>query len=127
MAPRDRWIGWDDATRGKNLQRIVNNSRFLLLPWVHIRNLASKVLSLAARQVKQDWRAHYGIPHLLLETLVDTSRFAGTCYRAANWIEIGMTKGRGRMDRENKRHGESPKRIYLYPLTADAHKRLHEL
>ncbi len=127
MAPRDRWIGWDDTTRAQKLQRIVNNSRFLLLPWVHIRNLASKVLSLAARQIRQDWQTHYGIYPLLLETLVDISRFNGTCYRAANWIDVGMTKGRGRMDRENKRHGESPKRIYLYPLVADTRKRLRAL
>lgn len=124
MAARDGWIGWDEATRARNLQRVVNNSRFLLLPWVQVRNLASRVLSQAARQVAVDWRARYGVEPALLETLVDGQRFSGTCYRAANWIEVGETAGRGRMDRAHERHGAAPKKVFLYPLVRDAARRL---
>ena len=95
MAARDLWIGWDDATRGRNLQRVVNNSRFLILPWVRVQNLASRVLSLMARQLPCEWHSRYGVEPLLLETLVNHSRYRGTCYRAANWIELGVTTGRG--------------------------------
>ncbi len=126
MSARDRWIGWDDPTRARNLQQVVNNSRFLLLPWVRIRNLASRVLSQAQRQVALDWRARYGVEPLLLETLVDAQRFAGTCYRAANWIEVGTTTGRGRMDREHQRQGFCPKKVLLYPLVRGAARRLRE-
>ncbi len=126
MSARDRWIGWDDPTRARNLQRVVNNSRFLLLPWVRIRNLASRVLSQAQRQVVKDWPLRYGVEPLLLETLVDAQRFAGTCYRAANWIEVGTTTGRGRMDREHRRQGLCPKKVLLYPLVRSAARRLRE-
>jgi hypothetical protein len=124
MAARDGWIGWDDSTRARNLQRVVNNSRFLLLPWIQVRNLASRVLSLAAKQLVVDWPARYGVEPLLLETLVDGERFSGTCYRAANWIEVGETSGRGRMDRAHERHGASPKKVLLYPLVRDVAPRL---
>ncbi len=124
MAARDGWIGWDDSTRARNLQRVVNNSRFLLLPWIQVRNLASRVLSLAAKQLVVDWPARYGVAPLLLETLVDGERFSGTCYRAANWIEVGETSGRGRMDRAHERHGASPQKVLLYPLVRDAAPRL---
>src|SRR5439155_15618082 len=109
MAVRDRWIGWSDDQRRRNLQLIVNNARFLILPWVHIRCLASKILSRCARQLPSDWEKRYGYRPLLLETLVDTSRFRGTCYRAANWIALGQTQGRGRMDRDHTSHGRAPK------------------
>lgn len=95
MAARDRWIGWDEASRRRNLQRVVNNSRFLLLPWVRVRNLASRVLARAARGVARDWPVRYGVEVLLLETLVDRGRFRGSCYRAANWIEVGGDHGTG--------------------------------
>ena len=124
MEARDRWIGWDDATRKRNLQRILSNSRFLILPWVRIRNLASRVLSQGGRQVRQDWLRDYGLEPLLLETLVDPERFRGTCYRAANWIEVGTTSGRGRMDREHQRHDLAPKKVLIYPLVRDAAQRL---
>jgi hypothetical protein len=117
MAPRDRWIGWSDEQRERNLQKIVNNSRFLIFPWVEVKNLASSVLSLASRVVGDDWERVYGYRPVLLETLVDKQRFKGTCYKAANWTHVGTTSGRGRMDRESKRQGQSPKEIYLYPLT----------
>lgn len=116
MAVRDRWIGWSDEQRQGNLQLIVNNARFLILPWVHIQGLASKILSRCARQLPGDWEKRYGYRPLLLETLVDTGRFRGTCYRAANWIFLGRTQGRGRMDRHHISHGRAPKDVYVYPL-----------
>lgn len=122
MAPRDGWIGWTDARRRDALQQVVNNSRFLVLPWVEVRCLASAVLAKLAREVPRDWEAAYGIRPLLLETLVDASR-EGTCYRAANWIELDPTQGRGRMDRDRTRE-RVPKRIFVYPLARDARERL---
>jgi hypothetical protein len=117
MARRDRWIGWNNEQRNRNLQKIINNSRFLIFPWVHVKNLASSVLALAAKTVPDDWQRCYGYCPVLMETLVDRKRFKGTCYKAANWLYIGKTTGRGRMDRENKRHGMAVKNIYVYPLT----------
>lgn len=116
MAVRDRWIGWSDEQRRRNLQLIVNNARFLILPWVHIRGLASKILSMCARELPGDWEKRYGYRPLLLETLVDGKRFRGTCYRAANWIGLGQTQGRGRQDRHHILHGRSVKEVYVYPL-----------
>lgn len=124
MQARDTWIGWSDQQRQCNLQGIVNNGRFLILPWVHVKGLASKILSLSARQMPSDWEVQYGYRPLLLETLVDAARFRGTCYRAANWIHLGQTAGRGRMDREHKAHGQAIKDIYVYPLVRDARQRL---
>jgi hypothetical protein len=124
MAPRDAWIGWHDEQRKRNLQYIVSNSRFLVLPWIFVRGLASKILSLASRQLPQDWERSYGYRPLLLETLVDPSRFRGTCYRAANWIHLGQTQGRGRMDRDNRARGRAVKDIYVFPLCRDARRRL---
>jgi Domain of unknown function (DUF4338) len=120
MAPRDRWIGWDDATRRANLPRVVNHGRFLIFPWVQVDHLASHLLSCVARQLPEDWWTHYQVRPLLLETLVDVARFHGTCYRAANWIDLGLTQGRGRMDRHTQRQGHSPKRIFVYPLCRNA-------
>src|SRR5450759_5225135 len=85
MQARDAWIGWSDEQRQRNLQSIVNNGRCLILPWVRVKGLASKILALSARIVPRDWEARYGQRPLLLETLVDAARFRGTCYRAANW------------------------------------------
>jgi len=124
MAPRDAWIGWDDEQRKRNLQYIVSNSRFLVLPWVSVRGLASKILSLASRQLSQDWERSYGYRPLLLETLVDPARFRGTSYRAANWIRLGQTQGRGRMDRANEAQGRAVKEIYVFPLCRDVRRRL---
>ena len=121
---RDRWIGWDDAIRVRHLQQVVNNSRFLLLPWVRIKNLASATLALALRCLPADWRAQYGVTPLLLETFVDAARYSGGCYRAANWVEIGQTSGRGRGDREHRLHGAQPKRVFVYRLRPDAQQRL---
>ena len=126
MQARDKWIGWNDEQRRRNLQSIVNNSRFLILPWVQVQGLASKILALSARQMLQDWERYYGHRPLLLETLVDASRFRGTCYRAANWIHVGQTAGRGRMDREHQAHGQAVKDIYVYLPVRDARQRLRE-
>ena len=124
MAARDRWIGWRAAQRARNLPFIVNNSRFLILPWVHGVGLASKILAHGARQLPGDWERHYGYRPLLLETLVEEGRFRGTCYRAANWLALGRTQGRGRMDREHKADGQAVKDIYLYPLVRDVRQHL---
>ena len=126
MAVRDRWIGWDEATRKRNLQRVINNSRFLILPWVRVKNLASKVLSLTMRQLREDWQGRYGVEPFLVETLVDGTRYRGSCYRAANWIVLGETTGRGRMDRRHQRHGVAPKTVLVYPLFRDAARKLRE-
>ena len=117
MAARDQWIGWDDTQRKRNLQKIVNNSRFLIFPWVQVKNLASAVLSLAVKIVPDDWNKCYGYAPVMIETLVDKKRFNGTCYRAANWLYLGETSGRGRMDRQNKRKGMAVKEIFVYPLS----------
>jgi hypothetical protein len=126
MSARDRWIGWDDAVRESNLQRVVQNSRFLILPWVRIKNLASTALSSASRRLVSDWSERYGLEPLLVETLVDQERFSGVCYRAANWKVVGTTSGRGRMDREHQRDGLAPKTVLVYPLFSDAVERLRE-
>ena len=118
MAARDHWIGWSDQQRRRNLQKVINNSRFLILPWVKVKNLASSILALTVRSVPADWQNSYGYRPVVMETLVDRARFAGTCYKAANWIYVGGTTGRGRMDREHARLGQSPKDIYVYPLSS---------
>ena len=123
MASRDRWIGWSDSVRQRNLPLVVNHSRFLILPWSQIPNLASHILSRAAQQLPGDWQAHYGVEPVLLETLVDPARYRGTCYRAANWREVGMTRGRGRMDRSGHAQGIR-KQIFLYPLHRNWRQRL---
>jgi hypothetical protein len=124
MAPRDAWIGWTDEQRRRNLQYVVSHSRFLILPWVSVPSLASKILSLVTRQLPQDWQTLYGYRPLLLETLVDGSRFLGTCYRASNWIYLGKTQGRGRMDRAHAWEGRAIKDIYIYPLCRNVRERL---
>jgi len=114
MAPRDAWIGWGDEAHVANLPRVVNNARFLILPWVEVPHLASHILSLAARRLPADWMAAYAVRPVLLETLVERPH-KGTCYRAANWTCVGETQGRGRMDRYNTVQG-SHKDILLFPL-----------
>jgi hypothetical protein len=126
VAARDQWIGWDEIARVRNLPHVVNNSRFVLMPWIQVKNLGSRVLSLAVRQVVPDWQERYGVQPLLAETFVDPARFAGTMYRAANWIELGMTSGRGGRDVLNVRKGVAPKIMFVYPLVADAVRQLRE-
>lgn len=125
-APRDQWIGWSSEQRAQGLHRIVNNSRFLLMPWVRVRCLASHILSHIARRIQADWQARYRHPIDVLETFVQQDRFRGTCYQAANWICVGQTTGRTRQNkrlRDNQVHAPI-KDIYLYPLHADARGQL---
>ena len=97
-APRDRFIGWTAEQRQRQLQRVVNNSRFLILPWVQCRNLASKLLAMTTRRLADDWQDRYRYRPVLVETFVETPRFRGTCYKAASWIHVGETQGRGKLD-----------------------------
>ena len=122
-APRDRFIGWSVAQREARLQLVVNNARFLILPWVQVRNLASTVLAHSSRRLPDDWQARYGYRPLLLETFVQSDRFAGTSYRAANWTHVGQTQGRGKLD-VHRTHALPRKDIWLYPLRRDFRRRL---
>jgi hypothetical protein len=118
LAPRDEWIGWNAEDRGRRLNLIINNSRFLIFPWVRLKNLATKALSLVAKRIRSDWQKRYGYRPVLLETFVEKDKYSGACYRAANWIYLGETTGRGRMNRTNK--PEVPaKYIFIYPLSKD--------
>jgi hypothetical protein len=120
-APRDDFIGWEPEMRKKNLPLVVNNARFLILPWVCSHNLASRILSMAAKRIGSDWRTRYGYEPVLLETFVEKERFTGVCYKAANWIPVGDTKGRGKLDVHNER--KLPvKSVWLYPLDKDFKK-----
>ncbi len=123
VAPRDQFIGWDDGQRRRNLHRIANNSRFLIVPWVKVRNLASCILAAAAKRLGNDWTERYGYEPVLLETFVERNRFRGTCYRAANWLRVGETKERGKLDRQH-RGLSSVKHIYVYPLRKDFRQKL---
>jgi len=114
-APRDKYIGWSHDQRKKKLQYIVNNARFLILPWVKCKNLASKILSLTSHRLSRDWQDHYGYQPVLLETFVERDRFAGTCYKAANWVLVGQTKGRGKLGPAGK-ISVPIKDLWLYPL-----------
>lgn len=116
VASRDQAIGWDSQQRKANLHKVVNNARFLILPWVNIQHLASKVIAANVRVLQEHWYDFYNQPITLLETFVDTTRFQGICYKAANWRHIGNTKGRGKYDRHN-RQAEPVKAVFLYPLT----------
>lgn len=118
LAPREHFIGWNQAQRERNLPLIVNNARFLILPWVHSKGLASKILSLAARQLPTDWFARYRLRPVLLETFVETPRHRGTCYKAANWIHVGQTVGRGKKSTVHQQIIPI-KDIWLYPLRMD--------
>lgn len=124
-ADRDRYIGWDGATRAASLHLVANNARFLILPWVQVPGLASHVLGRVSRRVGSDWQRKYGHRIYLLETFVETERFAGTCYRAANWLRVGQTKGRTRQDSpDGKWQQVARKDIFLYPLAARFAERL---
>ena len=124
-ADRDRYIGWERATRAAGLHLVANNSRFLILPWVEVLGLASHVLGQVCRRVRADWQHKYGHPIYLLESFVETDRFTGTGYRAANWVRVGQTKGRTRQDSpEGKQQQVACKDIYLYPLDSRFAERL---
>jgi hypothetical protein len=122
-ADRDAFLGWDRPTCERNLQGLTNNTRFLIPAWVQVPHLASHVLGLIARRIRADWQAKYAHPVHALETFVDRSRFKGTCYRAANWLRLGETKGRTRNDRAN-RIRVPVKDVYLYPLVAEFRREL---
>ena len=114
-APRDQFIEWNHDQRKRNLPLVTNNARFLILPWIQSKNLASKILSLTARQLPNDWEEKYNIRPVLLESFVQKDRFAGTCYKAANWIKLGQTKGRGKLGPSGK-ISVPIKDIWVYPL-----------
>lgn len=125
-APRDRYIGWDGPTRARMLPWVVNNRRFLVLPWIRLPHLASRVLGANLRRLSRDWQASYGHEVLLAETFVDSARFAGTCYRASNWVHLGQTRGfsRARGLRLSFVANHSPKAVFVYPLHRRAVERL---
>lgn len=122
---RDQWIGWSLRARIHHRHEVLNNSRFLILPDVHMPNLASHILSLACRRLVTDWLSRYKYEPMLLETYVDTDQHSGHCYRVANWEYLGQTQGRGRQDAERK-NKLSPKAVWVYPLRRDARKRLQK-
>ena len=118
LAGRERFIGWQEPERLKNLQFVVNNARFLILPWIQSKGLASKILSRIARQLPHDWHQRYGYRPILFETFVETERHRGTCYKAANWTHVGQTTGRGKKSAVH--YQIIPiKDIWLYPLRKD--------
>ncbi len=120
---RDSFIGWDKPTKEKNLHFIANNTRFLILPWISVKYLASKTLAINARRISDDWLKIYNHPLYLLETFVEKNRFKGTCYKAANWTCVGQTKGTAKRGHDHLFHGKI-KDVYLYPLRKDFRKKL---
>jgi len=121
LEDRDKWIGWSKEVKAANLRLIANNTRYLLLPWARMPNLASRALGQAARQLQSDWLRTYGYAPALLETFVDSSLYKGTCYKAANWKQVGETKGRGRYDSHHNQE-LTKKLIFVYPLQKDFRK-----
>jgi len=121
IGPRDRFIGWDQDTRGKNIHLICYNTRFLILPWINVKYLASHILSRVAKIISADWQKIYNHPVYYIETFIDKTRFFGTCYKAAGWVYLGDTKGLGK-DSKDKIPNRSIKAIYGYPLSKDFRK-----
>jgi len=115
---RDEWIGWSMLRRQENLPWVINNTRFLIFPWVEVQHLASHVLGQLAKRVRSDWQQRWGYEPLLMETFVDPAQYSGTCYRAAGWIELGRTTGRG-LRHAGEDYTSSPKLIYVKPLSKD--------
>ena len=124
LAPRDRFIGWTPELREKNLPLVVDNPRFLILPWIEIPNLGSHILALVRRRLPQDWAERYNTAPLLIETFVETPRYTGAVYRASGWIHVGTTQGRGRYDRD-KLYDKPRKDIWLRPLRRDWRRTLN--
>lgn len=118
VAARDRWIGWSADVRRQRLHLLVNNVRFVLLPWIRVEHLASNVLARSARGLCAHWQERYGHPVVLAETFVEAGRFAGTCYRAANWQQVGLSLGHAKQGNRYRCHGVA-KAHYLYPLRRD--------
>ena len=121
--PRDEFIGWTPEQRERNLHLIVNNARFLILPWIECKNLASRVLALATRRLAHDWHARYAYRPVLVETFVEKPRFTGHCYKTANWQYLGDTQGRGKLDTFHLR-GKPVKSLWIYPLTRHFRRQL---
>lgn len=124
VKPRDEYIGWNAEQRRTNLHLVVNNARFLILPWIHRPNLASKILALISRRIGDDWQARYSYRPVMLETFTEDARFRGTCYQAANWRCLGKTQGRGKLD-TNHRYIQPIKSVWAYPLTPDFRRHLY--
>lgn len=124
-APRDNFIGWTPGIRERRLHLIVNNARFLILPWIQSKHLASKLLGLVARRISNDWNDRYGYRPVLLETFVEKDKFRGTCYRAANWICLGHTQGRGKLD-SSKTYSLPIKSVWVFPLSQNYRQTLTE-
>ena len=118
IAVRDRWIGWSPRTRLRHLSRVINNTRFLIFPWVEVAHLASHVLGQLARRVMVDWQRQWGFSPVLMETFVDPRHYAGTCYRAAGWEVLGHTTGQG-LARPGRHYRSSPRLILVKPLCRD--------
>ncbi len=123
LGPRDRFIGWTPAQRRANLHLLAYNTRFLILPWVRVPHLASHLLARTAREISKDWQQLYHHPIHLLETFIDPQRFRGSCYRAANWIYLGLTSGRGKNDQTN-RANRPLKQLWVYPLSGSFRRKL---
>lgn len=123
MGVRDNWIGWSDETRLRNLPWIVNNTRYLIFPWVRVKHLASHVLGHLKRRVRDDWFEHFGYRPLMLETFVDPSHFEGTSYRAAGWTYLGETTGEG-LRRPGREYKTTPKMLFVKPLVKDFREQL---
>ncbi len=123
---RDAFVGWDKKTKENNLNFVANNTRFLILPWVSVKCLASKILALNAKRISNDWLKVYHHPIYLLETFVEQNRFKGTCYKAANWVRAGQTKGTAKKGHDHLFHGKI-KDVYLYPLRKDFREKLTRL
>lgn len=126
LGSRDRYIGWGQQARLKNIRLLAYNTRFLILPWVKVSHLASHILGRMARRISADWQRLYAHPIYFLETFIDPQRFRGTCYRAANWIYLGDTTGRGK-DAPTYEPNRSIKHILGYPLTPDFRQRLSRM
>ncbi len=118
LGVRDRWIGWEDKARLRNLGWVINNTRFLIFKWVHVKNLASHILGQVGRRIGEDWNEQWGYQPVLMETFVDPGRYHGSCYRASNWEYLGMTTGEG-LVRKGKEYSTSPKMIFVKPLGKD--------
>lgn len=123
MGPRDRWVGWTPKQRLRNLAWVINNSRFLIFPWVRVKNLASHVLGRISRQIRAHWQENWGYGPVLMETFVDPAHYQGSCYKAANWQYLGMTTGQG-LVRKGKRYTTRPKKIFIKPLVKNYRDRL---
>ncbi len=120
---RDKWIGWSNETHLKNLSWIVNNTRYLIFPWVKVRHLASHALGQLAKRVREDWYEHFGYRPLMLESFVDPAHYRGTCYRAAGWTYLGDTTGEG-LRRPGREYKTTPKMLFVKPLTKDFREQL---